>query len=145
MAVSYLRSFSIRSTWVMIMRRQQYRFRPSSSIASLRSLDFQPHKVESASLPIGLTGICDQLKIALPEVTSDLRSKLVISVWRVAGEDPTFPQEKQRIGMIILMQYRECAGSSDASSRIATRAGGTLQRRLAMVRRCRRTTYENKF
>lgn len=34
---AYLRSFSMRSTWVMIMRRQQYRLRPSSSIASLES------------------------------------------------------------------------------------------------------------
>lgn len=32
---TYLSSFSIRSTWVMIMRRQQYRLRPSWSIASL--------------------------------------------------------------------------------------------------------------
>lgn len=32
---AYLRSFSIRSTWVMIIRRQQYRFSPSSSMASL--------------------------------------------------------------------------------------------------------------
>ena len=32
---TYFKSFSIRSTWVMIIRRQQYRFRPSSSMASL--------------------------------------------------------------------------------------------------------------
>lgn len=32
---TYLSNFSIRSTWVMIMRRQQYRLRPSWSIASL--------------------------------------------------------------------------------------------------------------
>jgi len=138
--VSYLRSFSIRSTWVMIMRRQQYRFRPSSSIASLHSLDSQQSKARRASLPIGLTGICDQLKVALPEVTSDLQSKLVISAWLIAAEDRTFPQEKQRMGIIILMYYRECAGSADASKRIATRAGGTLHRKLAIVWLCSRTT-----
>ena len=32
---TYFKSFSIRSTWVMTMRRQQYRLQPSWSRASL--------------------------------------------------------------------------------------------------------------
>ena len=38
--MAYLRSFSIRSTCVMIMRRQQYRLHPSWSIASLVAVRF---------------------------------------------------------------------------------------------------------
>lgn len=66
---AYLRSFSIRSTWVMIMRRQQYRLRPSSSMASL----FNVAKCQQAKLPpydamcfgkfvpICLSGVSDEL------------------------------------------------------------------------------------
>lgn len=50
-AVTYLSNFSIRSTWVMIIRRQQYRLQPSWSMASLlhRIASRQPSPVIKTS------------------------------------------------------------------------------------------------
>lgn len=65
----------MRSTWVMIMRRQQYRFRPSSSIASLSNHQSNaPPPPKENCLPIGLSRVCDELKIPFPEVAGDLVS-----------------------------------------------------------------------
>lgn len=72
---AYFKSFSIRSTWVMSMRRQQYLLHPSWSIASL--LPVLGYAIVSEcyrSAPI-CNSLIDQLQVSLPKVPNNLSCK----------------------------------------------------------------------
>ena len=98
----------MRSTWVINMRRQQYRLHPSWSMASLphrQRVSLQSTFAEANS-PLGNT-VLEELQVALPQVSDDLLSTLA----RTGGGETTrwrwgeraLPQEKHRTGMIILL------------------------------------------
>lgn len=83
---TYRSSFSMRSTCVSIMRRQQYLFSPSSSIASLRScvlvhvlhVGLGPSSSSPGSVPVlhhiaVRSWLVNELHVALVEVRDDLR------------------------------------------------------------------------
>lgn len=105
---TYLSSFSMRSTWVMIMRRQQYRLRPSWSIASLsQQLALEREISASAWIVLPIRNVLvDKHQVALPQITRHLyRSQSRSCPSACPKGMPTLPQEKHRTGTIILSMY----------------------------------------
>jgi len=89
--LEYFRRVSIKSTWVSTILLQQYRWRPSLSRAVLPKWPF-PHQI-LRSVHVFVLKI---VQVRLPLITDDLTHQMD------EEKELTFPQVKQRIGMIIL-------------------------------------------
>ena len=61
-------------------------------------------RCREGSLPV-TRAIVDELEVTLPEVARDLRAVSEAPAW-LHGVERTLPHEKQRMGMIILLQRR---------------------------------------
>jgi len=136
---SYLRSFSIRSTWVMTMRRQQYRLSPRRSMASLGvavSTSWAT-STRTSHVPFLHALVLDHPQVALPEITRDLVHQLATACRVPPTQIPrTFPQEKHRTGIIILSGER----ARPVSRRCVVEQGAcrraTLKERSLRWRKC---------
>lgn len=114
------RSFSIKSTCVMIIRRQQYRLQPSWSIASL-------HICQSASACLSRrkhTHPEYPRRAAVDSAPTDPQPPVSVLSARLAdsmgsGSD-TFPQEKQRTGMIIWAGFSDWLVLAEGRARTGT-------------------------
>jgi len=101
---AYFRSFSIRSTCVIIMRRQQYRLHSSLSIASLQG-ERQTMQYQFSINPLTLP-LCLGRDIRDIVPTGRLRPVFGVSKestrnWVNRHDGFTLPHEKQRTGIIM--------------------------------------------
>lgn len=83
----------MRSTWVINIRRQQYRLHPSWSIASLVGVSANSTTARRDK-PFRDT-ILQKLQVALPQVSNDLFSETVSSGLAAAGSRNTVPFRKR--------------------------------------------------
>jgi hypothetical protein len=91
----------MRSTWVIIIRRQQYRCSCSVSMASLIVSSVPTQTSRSNFVPVGHVLLFNELQVALPEVANDLYD-IQLDWWQDTTAKRTFPQEKHRTGIIMV-------------------------------------------